>query len=181
MKILDLFCGVGGWSKAFAECGHNCTGVDITNLGYPYRFIKADLFDWIPDQHYDVVLASPPCTNFSKTVMNWTGKTNEMKGLNLIWKTYSLIQEIKPKYWIIENVKGLSEFLDKPTDIIAYGRNKNKKKAYLWSNIGKLGMLDSMIIKNTNRQTFKTSNPELAKIPNELSYAVMKKIEELNI
>tara|TARA_R100000687_G_C6372723_1_gene128780 strand:- start:3 stop:569 length:567 start_codon:yes stop_codon:yes gene_type:complete len=178
MKVLDLFCGLGGWSKAFADSGYNCTGVDIVNIGYPYRFIKADLFDWTPDQKYDIVLASPPCTNFSKTVMNWTGKTNEMKGLNLIWKTFSLIQDIKPKFWVIENVKGLSEFIDEPNDIVRYGKSAHRKAAYLWSNIGKLGMLDSMIIKKTNRKTFKSGDPELAKIPYELSYAVMKKTQE---
>ena len=29
MKVLDLFCGLGGWSRAFAEAGHDCTGIDI--------------------------------------------------------------------------------------------------------------------------------------------------------
>ena len=67
---------MGGWSKAFAEAGHDCTGIDIDNkLGYPYRFIKADLNDWVPDQHYDVILASPPCNNFSKCNQLWNGKT----------------------------------------------------------------------------------------------------------
>ena len=70
MKILDLFCGLGGWSKAFAEAGHDCTGVDITNLGYPYRFIKADLNDWEPKEKYDIILASPPCTEFCEVKRN---------------------------------------------------------------------------------------------------------------
>ena len=179
MKVLDLFCGLGGWSIPFNEAGYECTGIDYTDLGYPFNFIQADLNDWIPDQHYDIILASPPCTNFSKVVLNWTGKNNESKGLDLVYRTFALIQEIKPKFWIIENVKGLSEFIDKPNDIVRYGKSSQRKAAYLWSNIGKLGMLDSMIIKNTHRKTFKTSDPELAKIPYELSYAVLKKIQSL--
>jgi len=179
LKVLDLFCGLGGWSSAFIEANHNCTGIDIKNIGYPYRFIKADLNDWKPDQHYDVILASPPCTQFSKVNQNWNGKNNESKGLGLVFKTFALIEQIKPKYWVIENVKGLSEFIDKPNDIVRYGKSSQRKAAYLWSNIGKLGMLDSMIIKNTHRKTFKIGDPELAKIPYELSHAVLKKIESL--
>ena len=178
MKVLDLFCGMGGWSKAFAEAGHDCTGIDLNNkLGYPYRFIQADLNDWVPDQHYDVILASPPCTQFSKVVQRWTGKANESKGLGLVFRTFALIQEIKPKYWIIENVKGLSEFIDKPSDIVRYGKTQNHKEAYLWSNIGQLGFFDTMSNKNTHRSTYKTTNPELAKIPYPLSKAVLTKIE----
>ena len=177
MKVLDLFCGLGGWSKAFAEAGHDCTGIDHINLGYPYRFIKADLNDWVPDQEYDIVLASPPCTNFSQVVKQWTGKANESKGLDLVWRTFALIEQIKPKYWIVENVKGLGEFLPPPNDIVRYGHSFHTKSAYLWSNIGKLGFFDSMIIRNTNRKTFKSGDPILAEIPYPLSKAVLTKIE----
>jgi len=178
MKVLDLFCGLGGWSKAFHDAGHECTGIDIKNIGYPWRFVKADLNDWKPDQQYDIILASPPCTQFSKVNQNWTGKCNESKGLELVFRTFALIQEIKPKYWVIENVKGLAEFIDKPNDIVRYGATKNHKSAYLWSNIGKLGFLKQMIVKNTTRKTFKSSDPELAKIPYPLSEAVLDKIKE---
>jgi len=179
MKVLDLFCGLGGWSIPFIEAGYDCTGVDIKNIGYPgNNFIQADLNDWISDQHYDIILASPPCTQFSKVVQRWTGKCNESKGLELVFRTFALIQDIKPKFWVIENVKGLSEFIDEPNDIVRYGKSAHRKAAYLWTNIGKLGMLDSMIIKKTNRKTFKSGDPELAKIPYELSYAVMKKTQE---
>jgi len=178
MKVLDLFCGLGGWSKAFHDAGHECTGIDIKNIGYPYRFIKADLNDWKPDQHYDIILASPPCTQFSKVVQRWTGKCNESKGLELVFRTFALIQEMKPKYWVIENVKGLAEFIDKPNDIVRYGHSVHTKSAYLWSNIGKLGFLKQMIVKKTNRKTFKSGDPELAKIPYPLSEAVLDKIKE---
>ena len=114
------FCYLGSWSKAFAEAGHDCTGVDIVNLGYPYRFIKADLNDWVPDQHYDVILASPPCTEFSQAKKWAQGNQDERIGLDLIWKTFALIEKIKPKYYVVENVKGLAEFLPKPNDIIKY-------------------------------------------------------------
>jgi len=174
MKVLDLFCGLGGWSRAFAEAGHDCTGIDIKNIGYPYRFIQADLNDWIPDQHYDVVLASPPCTEFSIAKKWGWGTQDERVGLDLIYRTFYLIQEIKPKYYVIENVKGLTEFLPKPTDIIKYNRHKNGKSACLWSNIGKLEFFNSMIDCKINI----TGRKELrALIPYPLSKAVLTKIE----
>ena len=191
MKVLDLFCGQGGWSKAFYEAGHECTGLDIENIGYPYRFIKADLNDWTPDQHYDIILASPPCNHFSSVNQNWNGKNNNTKGLDLVWRTFALIQEIKPKYWVIENVAGLAQFIDKPTDIVRYGRGVHRKSAYLWSNIGKLGFFPQMIVKQTNRNTFKRPDQSrtlhdgpkgtcsLAVIPYPLSKGVLDKIKAL--
>jgi len=191
LKVLDLFCGQGGWSKAFYEAGHECTGLDIENIGYPYRFIKADLNDWTPDQHYDIILASPPCNHFSSVNQNWNGKNNNTKGLDLVWRTFALIQEIKPKYWVIENVAGLAQFIDKPTDIVRYGRGVHRKSAYLWSNIGKLGFFSQMIVKQTNRDTFKRPDQSrtlhdgpkgtcsLAVIPYPLSKGVLDKIKVL--
>ena len=193
LKVLDLFCGRGGWSKAFHEAGCECTGIDIKNIGYPtgkrYNFIQEDLFDWIPDKYYDIILASPPCNHFSKVNQNWNGKNNNTKGLDLVWRTYALIQELRPKYWVIENVKGLSEFIDKPDDIVRYGKTASHKEAYLWSNIGKLGFFDQMINKKTNRNTFKhpawskrskhNELQELAVIPYQLSKAVLDKIIQI--
>ena len=174
MKVLDLFCGLGGWSKAFAEAGHDCTGIDHINLGYPYRFIKADLNDWKPDRHYDVILASPPCTEFSIAKKWGYGNQDERIGLDLIWKTFALIEKIKPKYYVVENVKGLAEFLPKPADIIKYNRHKDGKAAYLWSNIGKLGFLCSTI--NYRKDECK-NHASRALIPYPLSKAVLTKIE----
>ena len=52
MRMLDLFCGRWGWSKAFADRGWECVGVDLVeppeipegckffNMG---RYLKLDL------------------------------------------------------------------------------------------------------------------------------------------
>ena len=178
MKVLELFCGMGGWSKPFAEAGHECTGIDILPLNYPYKFIKADLNDWIPDQEYDIVLASPPCTEFSIAKKVSNSQEDERVGLDLVYRTFYLINQlIKPKYFVIENVKGLGEFLPPPTDIVRYGKGKCHKEAWLWSNIGKLGMLDSQISYRT--MDFSGGDPRRGLIPYALSYAVYKKIISL--
>lgn len=147
MMVLELFCGMGGWSKPWIEQGHDVTGIDFEDFSkdYPGKFIKADLLDWEPKEQYDVVLASPPCTEFSIAKKWGWGTQNEMKGLDLIWRTFHLIEKIKPKYWVIENVVGLSEFLPGWKDAVKYNRHKNGKTAFLWGNFPKMPMFDNMI------------------------------------
>jgi site-specific DNA-cytosine methylase len=176
MKVLDLFCGLGGWSKAFHDAGHECTGIDIKNIGYHGKFIQADLNDWEPNEDYDIILASPPCTEFSIAKKISNSQEDERQGLDLVYRAFYLISIIKPKYFILENVKGLGEFLPPPTDIIRYGRNKSHKEAWIWSNIGKLGMLESMI--HYRLMDFSGGDPRRSLIPYPLSKAVLKKIKE---
>ena len=180
MKILDLFCGTGGWSKGFKDIFPDAEfyGVDVKEMNYPFNFIKADLQDWEPKsgQHYDIILASPPCTNFSQAVRQWTGKANESKGLEMVYRVFYLVEKIKPKFWIMENVKGLAEFLPPPMEIVRYGRDGKRKSAYLWGNTGKIGLFTQMINKKSSRDMFHTKEnlPELAEIPRELAREVAR-------
>src|SRR5579872_1619607 len=116
MKVLELCYGLGGWSEPWLHCGHQVTGIDIKDLGKRHpnlRFIQMDMMDWKPDQHYDIVFASIPCREFCLPLKLLPSNRDERIGLDLVWKAYQLIQEIKPKYWLIENVKGLAEFIGK--------------------------------------------------------------------
>ena len=110
MKLLDLFCGVGGASVGYARAGFEVHGVDLKHgKRYPYTYTKADVLDVLQDhkfiQQFDVIHASPPCQTHSITqhLRNAQGKTTSK--IDLIPETRAaLIAADKP--YIIENVPG---------------------------------------------------------------------------
>lgn len=125
LRVLDLFCGMGGWSVGFHRNGFDCEGVDIIDVGYPYRFIHSDIHDFHPvPGGYAVVVASPPCTEFSrlKTLYGHGSNRKEPadpeKGMELVREAKRVIDEAKPKFWLIENVGGakpyFKDFLGNP-------------------------------------------------------------------
>ena len=72
MKLLELFTGTGFVGKAFKERGYDVVSVDISDKFEPTVVADVLLFDYtvFPRGHFDVVWASPPCTEYScaKTV-----------------------------------------------------------------------------------------------------------------
>lgn len=68
-----MFCGRGGWSKAFAAAGWECVGVDLVALGYPFTFIQNDVRDIPPAylEEFDAVIFSPPCEDFARAHLPW--------------------------------------------------------------------------------------------------------------
>lgn len=113
MNVLDLFAGLRGWSGPWAEAGHNTYCVEL-DPRFPAD--HRDIFDFSPAQlpwKPDIILASPPCTAFSvmRIGRNWTHdhqpKTDTARlGLRLLEKTLSIIGEINPPYFVIENPMG---------------------------------------------------------------------------
>src|SRR5678815_4190374 len=67
LRMLDLFCGRGGWTNAFLERGWECHGIDLIHSpDYRGQFFRADVMDIvIQPGTYDFICASSPCEQFS--------------------------------------------------------------------------------------------------------------------
>lgn len=116
-KLLDICCGMGGWSIGFYRADFDCTGVDILDIGYPYRLVKMDLKDYHPTEHYDVVVESPPCTEFSEMTRLAVSRgqrkpADPIKGLELVHESIRIVREANPRFWILENVRGSLKYIE---------------------------------------------------------------------
>lgn len=107
--MLDLFAGKGGASKAMLDRGWEVITVDVNPAFEPV--IVADIAEY----HYtgrkpDLIWASPPCTEFTKAALpkSWIcNKKNPPKpDVTLMLHAKRIIEEVNPKYWVIENVRG---------------------------------------------------------------------------
>jgi len=146
--VLDLFCGLGGFSQAFADSDRwTVTTVDIEGRFEPD--IQADVMDLRPsdfEQNYDVVLASPPCTQFA-TIRSITqggdaawvggqpGTDDAADALALVHHTEGLIRGLGPEYWVLENPRGrLRTFWREPVATVWYCQygHDSAKPTDLW-------------------------------------------------
>lgn len=106
LKLLDLFCGVGGASWGYAQAGFEVTGVDINpQKNYPYEFIQADAVQYVKEHghKYDVIHASPPCQAYT-AMTTGTNAGKKVYDETLLKATREALS--KHKYTIIENVVG---------------------------------------------------------------------------
>lgn len=78
-RAIDLFCGLGGWTEGLLAAGYDVTGYDIEaheydGERYPARLVLADVRDLDGAQFAgaDLIVASPPCQEFSYMAMPWT-------------------------------------------------------------------------------------------------------------
>jgi site-specific DNA-cytosine methylase len=122
-NTIELFAGTKSFSKVSATLGHNTFTTDYEEIDG--QDLVADInnlttvdFPYTPD----VLWASPPCEGFSVAAIgkNWGGgyrgyvpkSDTARRSINLVEQTNRLISELKPKWWFIENPRGLLRKLD---------------------------------------------------------------------
>jgi len=115
MKTIELFAGTGSFSKVAKE-----KGMEIFRIELDPSF-EAELHSDILNvsekdlpKDVDILWASPPCTCFSVASIgsSWIGNYHPKRvetalGMAYVLKTLQLIEKIKPKYWFIENPRGV--------------------------------------------------------------------------
>jgi len=133
--MLDVFAGFGGQSQAFLNHGWDILRVDNNPmLSEVPKMVIMDVADLWPHNampysfHFDYVHASPPCLEFStgfsgpRAKAQRSGQTDYAPSLDLLHEAIRIIEDLQPKYWSIENVKGsikfFEPFLGKPRLII---------------------------------------------------------------
>jgi len=119
MDVLDLFCGCGGFSLGFEKEGFNVKFAidhwkgckETFEYNHPdTEFILADITDIDPidfKNEVDIIIGSPPCQQFSYANNN----PDIEKGMKLVLEYIKWVKIIQPKYWIMENVPGISKYL----------------------------------------------------------------------
>ncbi len=115
--VIDLCCGLGGWSAGFCAEGWQAIGVDLADFSssYPGRFIQADLLTWEGWRGLKplVVVASTPCEQFSRWSMPWTRAKNPPRPSLALWDRAAQIARTIGVPLIQENVRAAQDFVGK--------------------------------------------------------------------
>ena len=111
MKVLEVYCGTKSFSKVCIERGHQTFTIDFNPKFKPDLCCDMLYFNkkLLPKEWRkpDIIWFSPPCETFSLSgnsmYMGFPTKPKTYIGLALAFKCIELIQQLNPKYWIIEN------------------------------------------------------------------------------
>jgi len=129
-RVLDLFSGLEGFSAAFQDSDKwEVVTVEIDPEFDPD--IVADVFDLLPSdftEPFHVVLASPPCTQFSfaasslERFIDGEPQTDDARdAVALVYHTLGLIHGLNPEFWFMENPQGwLRQVIGRPTARVTY-------------------------------------------------------------
>ncbi len=125
LTVGDLFCGAGGFSEGFRQAGFDILwAIDCwepalktyeKNIPCKNIFLENLLeFDASQLEPVDVIIGSPPCQSFS--LANRGGSGDIESGMKLVHCFFEIVNELKPQYWVMENVPNHLEQLLKPND-----------------------------------------------------------------
>lgn len=119
-KIIDLFCGCGGFSKGFEDAGFEVElaldswndAIETFNINHKktsgitkniYDFTNEEIKSFGKEHEIVGIIGGPPCQGFSMV-----GKREASDERNTLYLQYvRFVEQIRPEFFILENVKGL--------------------------------------------------------------------------
>jgi hypothetical protein len=162
MIALDLCCGRGGWARGLMQEGWEVIGVDLADFSkwYPGKFVQANLLTWEGwrTSGAKLIVASPPCEEFSRWGMPWTRARNPPQpSLALVERCRDIAEQLDVPF-ILENVRDAQKWL---------GRSKlNVGPFHLWGDVPAL-MPQCRIRPKQSRSS--TARAERAMVPIEMA------------
>ena len=155
MIILELFAGSRSIGKAAEAAGHTVISCDIDQFGdidivgdiLEIPIAKYSVYPKLISSQIECIWASPPCTTFSIASIGTHWNENRepkteaaVKGLKILDKTLEIIKVVNPKYWYIENPRGMMRKMDQMKGLnrttiwyCKYGDSR-AKPTDVWSN-----------------------------------------------
>jgi len=125
--VIDLCCGKGGWSRAFIAEGYRAIGFDINQefeADYPGEFHALDILvfarmvqEWCRLRQPNIVsrsaviVASPPCEEFTRHQMPWTRKRNPPPPDLSLVRACESISRSSGRPMVLENVRKAQDWL----------------------------------------------------------------------
>ena len=175
IKIVDLFCGCGGMSLGFQKAGFEIVSaydfwepaVNIYKSNFSHPVFQKDLMDEdsidiVRQYAPDMIVGGPPCQDFSIS-----GKRDFVgKRANLTSRFAEIVSEIKPEWYVMENVYNIEKSPVLPAAIqklssVGYGITKRvldasycgvpqaRRRFFLIGHMGDQdGFLDDIITKH---------------------------------
>ena len=117
LKVLELFGGIGAIRKALERTNIPFKVVDYVDIDkYAVKSYNAmfnenyepqDICNWDKDIEVDLLMHGSPCQDFSVCGLNKGGDEGTGTRSSLMWETVRIINKLKPKYVIWENVKNV--------------------------------------------------------------------------
>ena len=141
MRLLELFSGTGSVGNVFKEYGWEVISLD---RDMPAD-ISTDILDWnfrsspYPPKHFDVIWASPPCTEYS--IAKTKGTRNLELANSIVERTLEILDYFDPDIYFLENPQTgllkqqpfMQELDYNDLDYCKYGM-PYRKRTRLWNN-----------------------------------------------